>query len=1232
MCAKCEAGWYGDQDPLTGLRTCKPCAPNFLQPLPGMTSCEPCPAPGVDCTVQDRLELYPGWYRPEASADDNRTVVVEPVRCPRREGCLGRSNASDASCAEGHVGPLCGACLDGFYMGSEGCARCETQREGGVSVALYATGGVLTFALLFCYFYLVESRGLHSAQQAKDAEEQRRSRSAADGTDGTDAAAGGSGGGGGGCGGGVCHACASALSRLRHRGPLCSGKLGMLLAQLSRRARSLGTTLKILLALFQVLASFRQLRSVRWPRLFDDFLALMSWFSFEFMSALPLDCFVSEPLSLSQHIGLMLALPVAGAVCIALVALLASPLTMPPHERGLCAVAIRPSTISVLVWWMLILYPTVAKTALLPFDCVAVGDRRLLRFHPEESCDEDSWYGLAALGVVGTAVYSIGIPLLMAALTYAAHTARQRAERDGGDASGKGSQQIGRAALLTRSYAESYYYWEAIEMVRKYLLTAVVMVVEHDRPFQIWMGAVVCIGFAILMCGKNTPYATQLHGRISSVALVQIALTYVSALLFYDDGDKRSVWWHAEEEKWGIILVLGNSLVFSWLVWRLGRAFNDSLGDAKGAIHNRATGQLMVLPPRELGIRWHLFLSHTWETGQDQARVIKERLNQLVAGVNVFLDVDDLDDISRLEDYVAASEVILIFLSGGYVTSKNCLRELRAAVDQKKRILVVRETEDKKGRVDDKAVRESLKDPNDKALLEALLSAPSVDWHRVSAYQDVSLLQIARQLAPEAEREHLYLPGGPLEELEGCELPPSSSAGGAHLYVSPHNPGAEAIARELAGAFGTAVDGSGHVGSRRRRSSLSAATTRAPLDARSDADAFESSGAMLLLLNRQTWSAAEGDAAALARKRSLAQDVSRAMRAGIKVVMAHECDLRAKGPREVVPFSHFFDDSQTPPHLLAWGVYHDIAVAMHGGEHRHVSVALLALNVSKALHEERTPRPDLQSHHHLGAPHALPQPATSTSTPTPTPATPGGASAAAPAHVGGFGVDEGRSSVDGAARGSDSDGLRRRRPTGTKAARTPSQRRLTFLARHKSLHAADSARDLRGHKEGPGRCVSERRRTSLASKAAPVVSELSSPSSLFAPSQVDRPQASQGAGDAAGPSSSSSSAAAPSPAQEALLPSNVFLAAAVRSGLLGDGDGDGDEQRGDQAAGSGGADLAAADKEASSPSCKAARPVVSATGRLHALDAAQQLPRPVVQSWLALTPRSRAKGDGVCRV
>ena len=58
-----------------------------------------------------------------------------------------------------------------------------------------------------------------------------------------------------------------------------------------------------------------------------------------------------------------------------------------------------------------------------------------------------------------------------------------------------------------------------------------------------------------------------------------------------------------------------------------------------------------------------------WSTGQDQAAIIKRNLQRLIPHCKIFLDVDDLEDVSRLEEYVAQTSVILLYCSGGYFRS-----------------------------------------------------------------------------------------------------------------------------------------------------------------------------------------------------------------------------------------------------------------------------------------------------------------------------------------------------------------------------------------------------------------------------------------------------------------------------------------------------------------------------------------------------------------------------------
>ena len=56
--------------------------------------------------------------------------------------------------------------------------------------------------------------------------------------------------------------------------------------------------------------------------------------------------------------------------------------------------------------------------------------------------------------------------------------------------------------------------------------------------------------------------------------------------------------------------------------------------------------------------------------------MIKSRLRELVPELRVFLDVDDLEDISMLEAEIHASSAIALFISRYYFSSRACLREV----------------------------------------------------------------------------------------------------------------------------------------------------------------------------------------------------------------------------------------------------------------------------------------------------------------------------------------------------------------------------------------------------------------------------------------------------------------------------------------------------------------------------------------------------------------------------
>ena len=69
----------------------------------------------------------------------------------------------------------------------------------------------------------------------------------------------------------------------------------------------------------------------------------------------------------------------------------------------------------------------------------------------------------------------------------------------------------------------------------------------------------------------------------------------------------------------------------------------------------------------------------------------------LLPGVAAFLDADDLDDTTRLEDTIGASQSVTVLLTRGYFKSSHRLREVRTAVELGKPIVLVHEADEAKG-------------------------------------------------------------------------------------------------------------------------------------------------------------------------------------------------------------------------------------------------------------------------------------------------------------------------------------------------------------------------------------------------------------------------------------------------------------------------------------------------------------------------------------------------------
>ena len=87
--------------------------------------------------------------------------------------------------------------------------------------------------------------------------------------------------------------------------------------------------------------------------------------------------------------------------------------------------------------------------------------------------------------------------------------------------------------------------------------------------------------------------------------------------------------------------------------------------------------------------------------------------------------------------------MVLCFLSRGYLRSTNCLREVRAALETGKPLVLVHEADPDKGGGTLAKLRSECPEELQAAIFDA--GWPMVVWHRIEAFQHVSLKVIARR-------------------------------------------------------------------------------------------------------------------------------------------------------------------------------------------------------------------------------------------------------------------------------------------------------------------------------------------------------------------------------------------------------------------------------------------------------------------------------------------------------
>lgn len=147
-------------------------------------------------------------------------------------------------------------------------------------------------------------------------------------------------------------------------------------------------------------------------------------------------------------------------------------------------------------------------------------DDFLLRLQPNAHCYTEGWLPWAVVAGTGALVYCLGTPaaIIRAARALAGGTAAQRRL----------------VHVLTKTYRPACNVWEGVDLLRKFLLTGVIFLVQPETRVQLWFGVILNLA-ALMVHSRVLPFRSALCNTIQAAVHLQILFTYLTAGLFFVD-------------------------------------------------------------------------------------------------------------------------------------------------------------------------------------------------------------------------------------------------------------------------------------------------------------------------------------------------------------------------------------------------------------------------------------------------------------------------------------------------------------------------------------------------------------------------------------------------------------------------------------------------------------------------------------------------------------------------
>ena len=579
--------------------------------------CCSCPVSGTRCTNGSinlvDLPIAPGYFRPSDGSVDVRRCPDAAVNCSGRSECAwstsGCQGGRDGNlCREGLTGAFCRSCIEDFHFYQPAETGVNAHCQPCVNISSSRGGTLLIVAVSVTL---------------------------------------------------VAIAIVAIVRRLTPERKQCIVNVWHYMVDV----HSLPTKLKIVIGFYQIATRVESVYAILLPEQVRLLLFTLQLSISLGIDGIPLAC-----VGAAGYYARLLLWMVSPLVAVSVVTCIGALRVLVKRGRSTSPTKMLNGTAPAALRVFFLAYPIATNVAFDAFSCYDFQDgASYLVTDVTIRCGSDQHWQAKRVAILGIFLYPVGLLVLNASLLVFSREAILVQ---------KPSALSRATAFLHREYKRDFYLWELAEMLRRFLLVGVYVVGPYHpgSMMQLALASVTCVLFLVLQT-QSMPYAAHSDNYLAVGCSLSLVVLFIASIFYKvaaltELKELQDIMTFEQQEDFvlytkPLTAVLIMSIISALILSAVIIAMQAGQHALQLELQRRAakarrlrfrhaptsSGRLTrnfsaltygaddeVPPPAVEPGHFHCFFSHVWGTGQDQMRIVKLRLLEMVPDFSVFLE------------------------------------------------------------------------------------------------------------------------------------------------------------------------------------------------------------------------------------------------------------------------------------------------------------------------------------------------------------------------------------------------------------------------------------------------------------------------------------------------------------------------------------------------------------------------------------------------------------------